>query len=155
MQTAMRSDPRRAIVRLAVAAVLVAVAIPLLPVYGFGGRLTFVFSYGLPLRGLISLFLGRWSSAIVVTAGIVFLRRDQLSVAGGAFAAVALGLAITLATQVIETAPHFGRWQTDVVLALEIAQTILLALAAARAISASRADGLRSGEVANEVRTEG
>jgi hypothetical protein len=155
MQTVQRSDLRRAIVRLVVAAVLVALVIPLLPVYGFGGQLTFVFSFGLPLRGLISLFLGRWSGAIVVMAGIVFLRRDQLSVAGGAFAAVALGLAITLATQVIETAPHFGRWQTDLVLALEIAQTILLALAAARAIGASGTDEPRSGQVANEVRTEG
>jgi hypothetical protein len=155
MQTVPRSDLRSAIARLAVAATLVALVIPFLPVYGFGGQVTFVFSLGLPLRGLISYFLGRWSGAIVVTAGIVFLRRDQLGVAGGAFAAVALGLAITIATQILETAPHFGRWQTDVVLALEIVQTIILALAAARAISASHTDELRSGQVANEVRTEG
>jgi hypothetical protein len=155
MQTVPRSDPRGAIVRLAVAAALVALAIPLLPVYGFGGRPTFVFSLALPVRGLIEYFVGRWDSAIVVTAGILFLRRDQLGVAGGAFAAVALGLAITTATHVVVTAPHFGRWQTDVVLSLEIVQTILLALAAARAISASRTDELRFGQLANEVRTEG
>jgi hypothetical protein len=155
MQTVPRSDLRYAIVRLAVAAALVAIVIPLLPVYGFGGQLTFVFSFGLPLRGLISLFLGRWSGAIVVTAGIAFLRRDRLGVAGGIFGAVALGLLIMIFTQILETAPHFGRWQTDVVLALEIVQTILLALAAAQAISVSRTDELRSGQVADEVRTDG
>jgi len=78
-----------------------------------------------------------------------------LFTAGGAFAAVALGLAITITTQVLVTAPHFGRWQTDLVLALEIAQTILLALAAARALGASRNGDPPSGQVANEVRTEG
>src|SRR5258706_564431 len=83
MQTVPTSDLRPEIVRLAVAATLVALVIPLLPVYGFGGHLTFVFSLGFPLRWLISYFLGRWSGAIVVTAGIVFLRRDQLGVAGG------------------------------------------------------------------------
>jgi hypothetical protein len=133
----------------------VALVLPLLPVYGFGGELAFVFSFGLPLRGLISLFIGRWTSAIVVTAGIAFLRRDRLGVAGGVFAAVALGLAITIAAQIIETAPHFGRWQTDVVLALEIVEAILLAIAAARAIRAPRTGEPRSGPVANEARTEG
>jgi hypothetical protein len=155
MQTVPRVDLRRTIVRLAALAALVALLIPLLPVYGFGGQLTFVFSFGLPLRGLISLLLGRWNGAIVVTAGIVFLRRNQLGVAAGAFAAVALGLAITIAAQIIETAPHFGRWQTDVVLALEIVEAILLAIAAARAIRAPRTGEPRSGPVANEARTEG
>lgn len=155
MQKVSRSDLRPEIVRLAVAAVLVALVIPLLPVYGSGGHLTFVFSLGFPLRWLIEYFIGRWNSAIVVAVGILFLRRDRLSVAGGAFAAVALGLAITTAMQVVDTAPHFGRWQTDVFLALEIVQTILLVLAAARAIGASRAEEPRSGQLANEVRTEG
>jgi hypothetical protein len=155
MQTVPRLDLRRTIVRLAALAALVALVIPLLPVYGFGGQLTFVFSFGLPLRELISLLIGRWNSAIVVTAGIVFLRREQLAVAGGVFAAVALGLSITFATQILETAPHFGRWETDVVLALEIVQTILLALAAAQAIGAPRTGEPRSGPVANEARTEG
>jgi hypothetical protein len=149
MQTVPRSDLRRAIVRFAVAAVLVGLVIPLLPVYGTGGQLRFVFSLGFPLRWLIEYFLGRWTSAIVVAAGILFLRRDQLSVAGGAFAAVALSLAIMTAMEIVDTAPRFGRWQTDVVLALEIAQTILVALAAARAIGASGTGEPRSGPVAN------
>jgi hypothetical protein len=64
-----------------------------------------------------------------------------VGVAGGVFAAVALGLAITIVAQILATAPHFGHWQTVVVLMLEIVQAILLTLAAARAIGTSRAEG--------------
>jgi hypothetical protein len=128
------SGVRRSILRLAVAAALVAFVIPLLPLYGSGGQLTFIFSLGLPARGLIEYLLGRWNSAIVVTIGIVFLRRDHLGFVGGIFAAVALGLVISIIVVILVTAPHFGHWQTDVVLGLEIVEVILLALAAARAI---------------------
>jgi hypothetical protein len=41
---------------------------------------------------------------------------------------------------VLQTAPHFGRWQTDVFLVLEIIEGGLLALAAVRAIGARAAD---------------
>jgi hypothetical protein len=68
----------------------------------------------------------------------VLLRRDLVGVAGGVFAAVSLGLAITIVSQIVVTAPHFGRWQTVALLALETVEAILLALAAARAIAASR-----------------
>jgi hypothetical protein len=85
--------------------------------------------------------LVRLSSAIVVTMGILFLRRDHLDIAGGIFAAVALLGAMLVAEDVLITAPHFGReWPADVIIAIETAETILLALAAARAIGASRTE---------------
>jgi hypothetical protein len=46
MHSRLPSDIRRSILRLAVAAFIVGMAIPFLPVYGEGGRLAFVFSYG-------------------------------------------------------------------------------------------------------------
>ena len=55
------------------------------------------------------------------------------------FLAVALTLAITITQQVLDTAPHFGRWQTDLILVLEITEGGLLALAAVRAIGAREA----------------
>jgi hypothetical protein len=137
MQTAPGSDPHRAILGPAVAAALIAFFIPLLPIYG-GEGIAFIFSFGFPLRAMIEFFLGYWSNAIVVAVGIVLLRRDLVGVAGGVFAAVSLGLAITIVSQIVVTAPHLGRWQTVALLALETVEAILLALAAGRAIAASR-----------------
>ena len=127
-------EPHREIVRLATGAALIAVLLPLLPWYGGGSES--IFSLGLPLRGLISFLLGRWTNAAVVAVGILFLKRDRLDVAGGVFVAVALTLAITITQQVLDTAPHFGRWQIVLFLALEIIEGVLLALAAVRAIGA-------------------
>jgi hypothetical protein len=155
MQTVPRPNLRRAIFRLAVAAALIAFVIPLLPLYGVGEGPGFVFSLGFPLRVVIEFFLGRWNNAIVVTVGILFLRRHHVGVAGGVFAAVALGLTITIAAQIVVTAPHFEHWQTVVLLMLEILQAILLVLAASRAIGASRADERRLNRIANQGPTEG
>lgn len=141
MQTVPRPDLRRAILRPAVAAALIGFVIPLLPMYGVGEGTAFVFSLGFPLRVMIEFFLGYWHYAIVVTVGILFLRHDYVGVAGGVFAGVAIGLTITIAAQIVVTAPHFGRWQTVVLLMLEILQAILLVLAASRAISAPRGTG--------------
>jgi hypothetical protein len=138
MQTP-RTDPHEDIVRLAIAAAVIAFLLPLLPVYGLGSGVEFIFSMGLPLRGQISFFLGGWANAAVVAVGILFLRQGRLGSAGGVFTAVALILAIFIARQVLETAPHFGQWQTDLVLTLEILQSVLLALAAVRAIGARSA----------------
>jgi hypothetical protein len=60
-------------------------------------------------------------------------------VAGGLFFAAALTVAIEIIQQVLQTAPHFGHWQTDLVLVLEITEGCLLALAAVRAIGARAA----------------
>lgn len=143
MRTVPRPDLRRAILRPAVAAALIAFVVPLLPMYGGEGT-AFVFSLGFPLRAMIQFLLGHWTNTVVVAAGIMFLERDHVGVAGGVFAAVALGLAITIVTQVLATAPDFGHWQTVVLLMLEIVQATLLVLAAARAIGASRVDEGRS-----------
>jgi hypothetical protein len=76
----------------------------------------------------------------VVAVGILYLKRDRVGVAGGIFLAAALTVAIAIIQLVLQTAPHFGRWQTDVVLVLEIIEGGLLALAAVRAIDARVAD---------------
>lgn len=143
MRTVPRPDRRRAILRPAVAAALIAFVIPLLPMYGGGGT-AFVFSLGFPLRAMIQFLLGHWTDTVVVAAGIMFLERDHVGVAGGVYAAVALGLAITIVTQILAIAPDFGHWQTVVLLMLEFVQAALLVLAAARAIGASRLDERRS-----------
>jgi hypothetical protein len=134
MQTTPGTELRREIVSLAIGAALIAFLVPLLPLYGGS-----IFSVGLPLRGLISYFLGWWTNTVVVAVGILYLRRDRVGVAGGVFVAVALTLAITITGQVLQTAPHFGRWDTDLLLILEIIEGVLLALAAVRAIGARNA----------------
>jgi hypothetical protein len=134
MQTTPGTELRREIVSLAIGAALIAFLVPLLPLYGGS-----IFSVGLPLRGLISYFLGWWTNTVVVAVGILYLRRDRVGVAGGVFVAVALILAITITGQLLQTAPHFGRWDTDLLLILEIIEGVLLALAAVRAIGARNA----------------
>jgi hypothetical protein len=134
MQTTPGTELRREIVRLAFGAALIAFLVPLLPLYGGS-----IFSVGLPLRGLISYFLGWWTNTAVVAVGILYLRRDRVGVAGGVFVAVALTLAIAITGQVLQTAPHFGSWETDLLLILEIIEGVLLTLAAVRAIGARSA----------------
>ena len=113
---------------------IVGLAIPLLPVFGEGGQLKFIFSLGLPVRLLITYLLQEWGSALVAVVGIWLLKRDRTGPAGGVFLAVGLVVAIGVAGEVLVTAPHFGRWQTDVVLTLQIMEAILLTLAGSRAI---------------------
>jgi hypothetical protein len=107
---------------------------------------TIHFSSGLPLRYLISFLLVWGTNAVVVVVGILYLRRDRVGVAGGLFLAAALTVAIAIIEQVLQTAPHFGRWQTDLVLVLEIIEGGLLALAATRAIGVRAANDLEAGQ---------
>jgi hypothetical protein len=137
MHLTLPSEIHRSALRLAVAAVIVGFAIPLLPVFGEGGGLGFIFSQELPMRLLIIYLLRWWASALVAVVGIWFLKRDRAGPAGGVFLAVGLVVAIETAGYVLGTAPHFGQWQTDVVLSLETMEAILLILAGSRAISAA------------------
>ena len=118
--------------------------LPLLPLYGDGSGL-FIFSQGWPLRLLISFLLVWWTNALVVTAGILYLKRDHVGVAVGLFLAAAMTVAIAIIQLLLQTAPHFGRWQTDMVLVLEIIEGGLLALAAVRAIRARAVDNFEGG----------
>jgi hypothetical protein len=141
MHSTLPSDIRRSTLRLAVAGVIVGLAIPLLPLFGEGG-LEFIFSRGPPVRFLIVYLLRWWASALVAVVGIWLLKRDRAGPAGGVFLAVGLVVAIGTAGEVLVAAPHFGRWQYDVILALEAVEAILLMLAGSRAIA-----------VVSEVRT--
>jgi hypothetical protein len=143
MNSTLTPDIRRSTLRLAVAGVIVGLSIPLLPVFG-EGRLAFIFSQGLPVRFLIFYLLRWWSSALVAVIGIWFLKRDRAGPAGGVFLALGLVVAIATAGEVLLAAPHFGRWQYDVILAFGTVEAILLTLAGWRAIA-----------VVSEVRTGG
>jgi hypothetical protein len=87
MHSMLPSDIRRSTLRLAVAGVIVGLAIPLLPVFGEGGRLAFIFSQELPVRFLIFYLLRWWASASVAVVGIWFLKRDRAGLPGGVFLA--------------------------------------------------------------------
>jgi hypothetical protein len=145
MPTTPRTKPHREIARLALWAGSIAILLPLLPLYGDGSG-PFIFSSGLSLRFLISFLLIWWTNAVVVAVGILYLKRDRVGVAGGLFLAAALTVAIGIIEQLLQTAPHFGRWQVDVVLVLEIIEGGLLALAATRAIGVRAAHGLEAGQ---------
>jgi hypothetical protein len=77
MHSTSTSDTRRSILRFVVAAVIVGLAIPLLPLFGEGGRLDFIFSSGLPWRFLVVYLLRWWVSALVALFGIWLLMRDR------------------------------------------------------------------------------
>ena len=145
MLTTPETKPHREIARLALWAGLIAFLLPLLPLYGDGSG-PFIFSSGLSLRFLISFLLVWWTNAVVVTVGILYLKRNRVGVAGGLFLAAALIVAIAIIEQVLQTAPHFGRWQIDLVLVLEIIEGGLLALAATRAIGVRAANDLEAGQ---------
>jgi hypothetical protein len=135
MHSKLPSDIRHSTLRLAVAAVIVGLAIPLLPLFGEDGRLDFIFSQGLPVRFLIVYLLVWWASALVAVLEIWFLKRDRAGPAGGVFLAVGLVVGIKTAGDILVAAPHFGRWQYDVILALGTVEAFLLTLAGSRAIA--------------------
>ena len=135
MHPTLPSDIRRSTLRLAVAAVIVGLAIPLLPVFGEGGRGPFIFSQGLGARFLIVYLLRYWASAVVAMVGIWFLKRGRAGPASGVFLALGLVVAIGTAGDVLVTAPHFARWQTDLILALGTVEAILLTLAGSHALA--------------------
>jgi hypothetical protein len=141
MHSTSPSDIRRSTLRLVIAAVIVGLAIPLLPIFGEGGRGKFIFSQGLPARFVILYLLRWWASPLVAAVGMWFLKQDRPGPAGGVFLAVGLVAAVGIAGEVLVTAPHFG-WQTDVVLALATLEAILLTLA-----------GWRATRVVSEVQT--
>ena len=132
MRSTLPPDIRRSSFSLAVAAVIVGLAIPLLPLFGEDG-LAFIFSQGLPVRFLVIYLLKWW--ALVAVVGIWFLKRDRPVPAGGVFLGVGLVVAIGTAGEVLVAAPHFGQWNYDVVLALQIVEAILLTLAGSRVIA--------------------
>jgi hypothetical protein len=72
---------------------------------------------------------------LVAVVGIRFLTRERAGPAGGVFLAVGLVVAIATAAEVLVAAPHFGRWQYDVIMALGTVEAILLTLAGSRAIA--------------------
>ena len=135
MQTTPRTKPHGEIARIALWGGLIAFSLPLLPLYGDGSG-PFIFSS----------LLVWWSNAVVVAVGILYLKRDRVGVAGGLFLAAALTVAIAIFQLLLQTAPHFGRWQTDLVLVLEIIEGGLLALAATRAIGVRAANDLEAGQ---------
>jgi hypothetical protein len=96
-----------------VAAVIVGLAIPLLPLFGDQSP-EFIFSHRLSWRLLIPFSLVWWTSALVAVVGIWFLKRDRAGPAGGVFLAVGFVVAIGIAGNGLAIAPHFGQWQYDV-----------------------------------------
>jgi hypothetical protein len=75
------------------------------------------------------------SGPLRASRGLTFLKRDWAGPAAGVFFAVGLVVAIGVAGQVLVTGPHFGQWQSDVILALETAEAVLLILAGLRVIT--------------------
>jgi hypothetical protein len=140
MHSASPSDIRGSTLLLAAVAVIVGLAIPLLPLFGDQSP-EFIFSHVLSWRLLIPFFLVWWTSALVAVVGIWFLKRDRAGPAGGVFVAVGLVVAIGIAGNVLAIAPHFGQWQYDVLLALETVEAILLILAGMRAFEITRETG--------------
>ncbi len=135
MDSTTPTEARRLILRLAVAAVIVGFSTPLLPIFGNGVRPGFIFLQGLTWRFGFLYLLKWWGSTLVAAVGIWFLKRDRPGPAGGVFLAVGLVMAIGVVGDLVGTAPSFGLWQTDVLLALEAVEAILLVLAGSRAIS--------------------
>jgi hypothetical protein len=135
MDSPVPSDSRRSTLRLVVTAVIVGLAIPLLPIWWEGDRGPFIFSLGITWGFLIVYLLRWWGSTLVAVVGVWFLKRDRPGPAGGVFLGVGLVMAIGIAEDVLATALAFGHWQTDVVLALSTVEAILLILAARRAFA--------------------
>jgi hypothetical protein len=126
MQSVGRAASReRSVVVAALIALAADLAPPLLPIYGDGHR--FVWE-GFPGRFTAAYFIGTWATALVVSIGIVLVRRRP-ELAAGMFAAVAVVVGATIVSQLLQG--PVVRWQTDLVLALEAIEVIALAIATA------------------------
>jgi hypothetical protein len=140
MHSASPSDIRGSTLRLAVAAVIVGLAIPLLPLFGDQSP-EFIFSHRLSWRLLIPFSLVWWTSALVAVVGIWFLKRDRAGPAGGVFLAVGFVVAIGIAGNGLARASLRSMAVRRALLALETAEAILLILAGMRAFEITRETG--------------
>jgi hypothetical protein len=119
----------------ALVALVADVAIPLLPIYGNGHQF---FWAGVPsstLGRFVAQFLvGQLASAVAVLFGFVMLQRHRSGVAAGAFAAVAIVVALGVATDLIPDVDIFSEWQTTVLVGLQALEAAALVVAASIAM---------------------
>ncbi|OFW77973.1 MAG: hypothetical protein A2Z48_12700 [Actinobacteria bacterium RBG_19FT_COMBO_70_19] len=128
---------------LALIALAMDFAVPLLPVYG-AGHTRFA---GLPPRIVIIVALSEWGSVLVVGFGIWLLRRVRGAIAAGMFLAVAILTSIRVASEVITTTDVLTRWESLLVLGIWAAEAVLLFLATASALGGSRPSRLDQRDV--------
>lgn len=113
----------------AVGALIVELAVLVLPLYDGSSVLTSVLGEGFPFRAQVAYLLTLFAQAVAILIGLLLLRRGRATVASGVF----VGLFVILGLRVISsilTSIDGWVWQTAVVLGLQTMECALLFLAA-------------------------
>lgn len=115
----------------ALIALVADVATPLLPVYGDGHDFFWATVPSQDVVRFVAQFLiAHLATAIAVLFGLVMLRRHRSAVAAGAFAAVAIVVALGVAADLIPDWNVLSRWQTALVVGLQAIEAVALVTAA-------------------------
>jgi lysylphosphatidylglycerol synthetase-like protein (DUF2156 family) len=113
----------------AVGALVVDVAIPLLPLNDGSSLLSLTaLGEGVPLRVRLASLLTLSAKAVAILIGLVLLRRGRASMASGVFVGVLVVLGLSVISSVL-TSIDGWLWQTAVVLGLQTVECVLLFLA--------------------------
>ena len=101
----------------AVGALVMDLAVLLLPLYDGSSVLTSVLGEGFPFRAQVAYFLTLFSQAVAILIGMMLLRRGRATLASGVF----IGLLVIIGLRVISSALTIDGWvsQTAVVVGLE------------------------------------
>jgi hypothetical protein len=120
------SDPARAF---AVGALVMELAVLVLPLYEGSSVISSVLGEGFPFRAQVAYLLTLFAQAVAILIGLMLLRRGSATMASGVF----LGLLVILGLRVISsivTSIDGWVWQSGVVLGLQAMECALLFLAA-------------------------
>lgn len=125
-RTSRISDPARAF---AVGALVLELAVLVLPLYEGSSVISSVLGEGFPFRLQVAYLLTLFAQAVAILIGLLLLRRGRATMASGVF----LGLLVILGLRVISsivTSIGGWAWQSTVVLSLQTMECVLLFLAA-------------------------
>ena len=122
------TDADRTPLALAVAALVIDVVRPLLPIYGDGHQ--FVWSQHFPARYVIGFLIASWAVGAAVVVGLLVHRLGPRAVAAGMFAAAGLVAIVGVVAGVVQTPGFYRHSQTVLSLGLETIEAAALGAAA-------------------------
>ena len=113
----------------AVGALVVDLAVLVLPLNDGSSQLSYALNDGFPLRGQVAYLLTLFAQAVAILIGLILLRRGRAAMASGVFVGLFVVLGLRVISSVLWTIDGWN-WQATVFLGLQTMECALLFLAA-------------------------
>jgi hypothetical protein len=114
----------------AVGALVVDLAVLVLPLNFGSSLLSYALRQGFPFRAEVAYLLTLFTQAIAILIGLILLRRGRATMASGVFVGLLVILGLRVISSVLTSINGWVLWQTAVFLGLQTMECALLFLAA-------------------------